>query len=107
MTPEESQHYANLLTIIEANPHHSGKFSHLASEAMAEIMAADAKLKEAAVARAKEAQAEQAEAAGPSGNTDLQSEDDEAEATPRNADREALRYRGADAVTKADGARRR
>jgi hypothetical protein len=60
MSDFDHEHVSHLLNIVAQCAGHSGKLGSLSNAAMAELLELNAKIKEAGVARQKEAQAEKA-----------------------------------------------
>lgn len=62
MSEFDHEHVSHLLNIVAQCAGHSGKLGSLSNAAMAELLELNAKIKEAGVARQKQAQADEAEA---------------------------------------------
>lgn len=62
MSQFDHEHVSHLLNIVAQCAGHSGKLGSLSNAAMAELLKLNAKIKEAGVARQKQAQVDEAEA---------------------------------------------
>lgn len=62
MSQFDHEHVSHLLNIVAQCAGHSGKLGSLSNAAMAELLELNAKIKEAGVARQRQAQADEAEA---------------------------------------------